>query len=115
MTQNVTLKDLADAVLAWASSGRDHGGNPYCLQFVKLARRATGDDDEDQAIADGRCTIPDCPRKGRHTERQRRALERRQRRARLDDVTCIGCHSGIVPWNQGSDYCAQCVKRDARA
>lgn len=28
---------LAQSVMAWASEGRDHGGNPHCYSFVKLA------------------------------------------------------------------------------
>jgi hypothetical protein len=32
------------AVLAWARTPGDHGGNPYCKDFVKLARKALGDE-----------------------------------------------------------------------
>ena len=36
--------DLACAVLAWAATPGEHGGNPYMLAHVKLARRIVGDE-----------------------------------------------------------------------
>lgn len=112
----VTLESLARAVLTWASTPGEHGGNPYCHTFVKLARRAVGDDDERQSIADALCAILSCPRKGRHTERQLRALQRRHMRLHRRGAParpCIGCHSGSVPRDQGSDYCTRCSRRDS--
>lgn len=35
---------LARLVLGWAAQPRDHGGNPYMLDFVKAARRILGDE-----------------------------------------------------------------------
>jgi hypothetical protein len=35
--------ELAKAVLAWARSGVPHGGNPYMLDFVDIAREMLGD------------------------------------------------------------------------
>ena len=32
-------KKLAELCRQWASEGRDHGGNPHCYPFVKLACR----------------------------------------------------------------------------
>lgn len=34
---------LARLCRQWASESRDHGGNPHCLPFVKLARRILGE------------------------------------------------------------------------
>lgn len=44
------------------------------------------------------------------TDRQRRALLKRARRNKRAHRECIGCYSGLVPWNQGSDYCTRCLK-----
>jgi len=33
-------------------------------------------------------------------------------RREASDKPCIGCCSGIVPSNQGSDYCSACLRRD---
>lgn len=35
-------KNLAKEVLKWASESRDHGGNPYCYEFVRLAQTIAG-------------------------------------------------------------------------
>jgi len=35
---------LAHAVLEWARTPGDHGGNPYCKPFVRLARVLLGDE-----------------------------------------------------------------------
>lgn len=32
------------AAVDWAKTPGEHGGNPYCKEFVKLARRALGED-----------------------------------------------------------------------
>jgi hypothetical protein len=36
------------------------------------------------------------------------------RRLTTDDDTrpCIGCKTGRVPYNQGSDYCDRCIRAD---
>jgi len=34
---------LASEVLAWAAESRDHGGNPYCYDFVKSAQFIRGE------------------------------------------------------------------------
>jgi len=48
------------------------------------------------------------------TRNQVTALNRRARRlSKCRDWSarsCIGCYSGIVPSNQGSDFCARCIK-----
>jgi hypothetical protein len=36
--------NLACAVLQWAESPGEHGGNPYAKDFVKLARQIVGDE-----------------------------------------------------------------------
>ncbi len=36
-------RELAEAVLLWASTPGDHGGNPYLKPFVQIARRIVGD------------------------------------------------------------------------
>jgi hypothetical protein len=40
-----TAFEACRAVLEWARKAGDHGGNPYCHEFVKLARKAVGDVD----------------------------------------------------------------------
>lgn len=50
------------------------------------------------------------------TERQSAALLKRQARLiRMNGggnggkwYPCVGCCSGVRPWNQGSDYCSRC-------
>ena len=37
------LREVAEAVVEWAKTPGNHGGNPYCHDFVKLALAATGD------------------------------------------------------------------------
>jgi hypothetical protein len=37
------LVEAARATLRWAAESREHGGNPYCMEHVILARRALGD------------------------------------------------------------------------
>ena len=32
------------AVIKWAETPGEHGGNPYCKEFVRLARKAVGDE-----------------------------------------------------------------------
>ncbi len=39
----VSVDRLADAVLEWARTPGNHGGNPYMEDFVKLAMRAKGE------------------------------------------------------------------------
>lgn len=39
-----TAATLADACLEWASESRNHGGNPYCYKFVKLAEEVKGNE-----------------------------------------------------------------------
>ena len=34
------LLEVADAVLEWARAPGEHGGNPYCKEFVRLAEKA---------------------------------------------------------------------------
>ena len=34
------LLEAAEAVLEWAKTPGDHGGNPYCKEFVRLAEAA---------------------------------------------------------------------------
>lgn len=34
------LLEACKSVLTWASIGGDHGGNPYCKDFVRLAQAA---------------------------------------------------------------------------
>jgi hypothetical protein len=54
------------------------------------------------------------------TERQQGARAKREERLKRLNAkhgegayrACIGCHSGIRPWNQGSDHCARCIERD---
>lgn len=49
------------------------------------------------------------------TERQRRAINKRGGKIgwmKSAAKECIGCYSGIVPADQGSDYCARCIRRD---
>ena len=41
--ENVSSIAVAQAVLEWARTPGDHGGNPYCKEFVKLAQRALPD------------------------------------------------------------------------
>jgi hypothetical protein len=52
------------------------------------------------------------------TDRQRVAQDKRQKRLDKMDLNaktkhsyfpCIGCCSGIRPWNLGSDYCSRCL------
>lgn len=38
----VTDLQVAEAVLLWAETPGDHGGNPYCKPFVRLAQKALG-------------------------------------------------------------------------
>ena len=35
-------KELADAVIQWAETPMDHGGNPYCHDFVRIAQEIRG-------------------------------------------------------------------------
>jgi hypothetical protein len=48
----------------------------------------------------------------RQTEAQRKRLERinRAEKRGVYIYACIGCHSGTRPGNQGSDYCARCIR-----
>lgn len=63
---------------------------------------------------DDLCVIEGC--RGRvsgHTRLQRNTLLRRDRaKHRPGSRPCKGCHSGVVPWNQGSVYCAACIRRE---
>lgn len=34
------------------------------------------------------------------------------KKVRPKGTSCIGCKTGRVPPNQGSDYCARCIRRD---
>ena len=47
-----------------------------------------------------------------NSKRLRKIADRMKRDKDYCAVPCIGCYSGIVPWNQGSDYCSACLKRD---
>ena len=40
--QAEALAELADAVMLWATTPGDHGGNPYAKEFVRLALQAKG-------------------------------------------------------------------------
>ena len=37
---NAQLRAVAEAVLEWAGTPGEHGGNPYCKSMVQLARAA---------------------------------------------------------------------------
>lgn len=46
------------------------------------------------------------------TDRQATALKRRKLRLEKNhsgSQACVGCYSGIVPWNQGSALCTRCI------